>query len=362
MKKAIYCLSPGGTDSFGGMSRFSRYLREEWNSGANNTKIIVIDSYGPGERWKMPFFYFWSVIIVMSAAILGRIQLLHLQMSERLSVNRKSLFGYIGRLFGIPIVIHLHSAEFESFFCGLSPRGQSRVVKTLKRADKVIVLGSTWASFLVNSLGIDPSNIAIVHNGVPGPVRMNDLHGAEQPCQILFLGSMTKRKGVADLLNALSLVGKATTNWKCTIAGNGKLDEFKLIAASLGIEKHVTFFGWANEDKSRDLLRSSDILVLPSYNEGLPLAILEAMSFGLAVISTSVGSIEDAVIDSETGIIVAPGSISELSSAIETLIISQDTRGYFQENGRMRYLEKFTIASMVSNIEKVFSEVTVRSS
>ena len=137
---------------------------------------------------------------------------------------------------------------------------------------------------------------------------------------ILFIGWLERNKGVHDLLDAISLIKKQSIPVKLVVGGSGSQHELLVAAAkTLGIEEQVSFLGWIANEKKATALNSANIFVLPSYSEGMPNSVLEAMACGLPVISTNVGGIPQLVCP-EGSILVSPGSPEELAKAILELL------------------------------------------
>jgi glycosyltransferase involved in cell wall biosynthesis len=139
-----------------------------------------------------------------------------------------------------------------------------------------------------------------VYNGVPDPDVQRPVP-RQTTCELLFAGVLNERKGLRDLLTALASERLRHAPWHLSIAGNGDETPFRNQSDMSGIADKVTFLGWLPSPEMRDLFAASDVLVLPSRNEGLPMVIVEAMASGLAVISTPVGSIGDAIVKVSMG-------------------------------------------------------------
>ncbi len=147
-------------------------------------------------------------------------------------------------------------------------------------------------------------------------------------------------------------------SWDAVIAGNGDADSFREQAAALGIADRVTFPGWVGPEEAQALLASAGVFVLPSYNEGLPVAVLEAMAAGVPVVTTRVGAIPDLGIDGEAGFIVEPGSIEDLTDRLAVLVNDPALRSLFGRNGRRRVESDFTIDSTARRLAALYREAS----
>jgi glycosyltransferase involved in cell wall biosynthesis len=207
----------------------------------------------------------------------------------------------------------------------------------------------------VQDLGIDGRKVVVVPNGVPLPPKPSPAP-ADTPCCILYLGALGRRKGTADLLHALASPRLRGMRWNAVIAGNGDVDSFRNQAAALGIADRVAFPGWVGPEEAQSLLASASVFVLPSYNEGLPVAVLEAMAAGVPVVTTRVGAIPDLGIDGEAGFTVDPGSIEDLTDRLAVLVDDPVLRGRFGSNGRRRVESEFTIESTARRLAALYRE------
>jgi glycosyltransferase involved in cell wall biosynthesis len=360
VKRKIYVVVPGGVDSVGGTSRFVRYYSRAWATNAYLPELRILDTYGINSKgqkpWKMPFCLLNVLTRVMLDGALGKIQLLHVNLADRFSLVRKGLVLSVAKLLNIPSVLHIHAAELIPFTEALPPVLKTRVAKLFRGVDRVIVLGDEPARYLIDCLGVPPANIRIVRNAVPEP----ELFRHSEPSSIfrfVFLGSLGERKGLHELLPALVSLRDAVHNWRITIAGNGDIEKYRRWSASLGLAERVEFVGWLTEQETSQLLSECDALVLPSRNEGLPLSILEAMAHGLAIISTPVGAIADAVLDGENGLIVPARDVERLVVALKTLALNPEKARRMGIAGRERYLREFSIASLTNQLAQIFNEV-----
>ena len=139
---------------------------------------------------------------------------------------------------------------------------------------------------------------------------------------------MDKDKGTFDLLDAIAKVPQPMLqdSVRFIVAGNGEVERVREIVERLGLNNCVTVFDWVEPEQRDSLLAESDVFVLPSYFEGMPMSLLEAMSWSMPVITTPVGGIPDFVVEGENGLLVQPGDIDGLSSAFAKLANSADLR------------------------------------
>jgi glycosyltransferase involved in cell wall biosynthesis len=352
--RVIY-ITPGGVDGRGGMGRMARYLLAAFCSHAD-IEMRVMDPYGPGPSWKMPFYFAHSLIALAVACLRGQVGVTHIHMAFGGSAFRKLVLLRVADCFGVPTILHLHGSEFAVFCERLSPRLRALMVGSMACAARIVVIGTFWQDFLVERLGIDPRKVVVVANGVPLPPVPPPPKDAR--CLIVYLGALGRRKGTSDLLQALASARLREACWHAVIAGNGDVDAFRAEAAALGIADRIDFTGWIGPEAAQALLAGAGIFVLPSYNEGLPVAVLEAMAIGVPVVTTRVGAIPDLGIDGHAGFLIDPGEVDELADRLAVLVDDAGLRGQLGRNGRLRVESDFTIDSTAGRLAALYRDVS----
>ena len=340
----IYAVVPGGIAGPGGMCAMAAYIARDWAARGLRPGLTVIDSAGRHGKWRMPWVFALACLRVLCDGLRGRIALLHLHMAERGSVLRKFVLLHLGHRLGIPVVLHLHGAEFAAWHEALPAWLQARVRGLLRAADLLIVLGETSRRLLTERLGVPPGKITVLPNGVPAAPQMPPADAAG-PCRLLFLGLVGARKGMSELLQALASPGMTAHPWHLDIAGDGALDTYRQMAATLGLAERTTFHGWTDAAQVSRMLAAADLLVLPSHDEGLPVAILEAMAHGLPVVATPVGAVAEAVRHRQTGLLVPPGDPAALAAALQELVADPALRARLGAAGRQRHAAEFALGS-----------------
>ena len=144
------------------------------------------------------------------------------------------------------------------------------------------------------------------------------------------------------------------------MAGGGPVDQYRAMAAELGIANRVTFTGWVSQSRARALMVESDALILPAYDEGLPLVILEALASGTPVICTPVGSIPEVLADRCTSLFVTPGDEEGIARAIATLIDHPDLGNALATAGEALYQRLFTMDAFARSVSSLYATLTPR--
>jgi glycosyltransferase involved in cell wall biosynthesis len=248
-------------------------------------------------------------------------EIVHIHMSERGSVARVMILITLLRPHRRPIVLHTHGAEFHEFFAAQRPWRQRWIARTLRRCQHLIALSDSWGDYYRTTLSMAASRVSVMHNPVTiVPPCDRPLPGPGGPFQLLFLGRIGTRKGAFHLLRAFALASaESPIPLRLTLGGDGEVEAARALAAELGIGDQVAFAGWAGGARLTALLREAHAFILPSLNEGLPMAILEAMSHQLPILASAVGGIPEVVIPGETGFLLDPHQPDAIAQTILTL-------------------------------------------
>lgn len=266
----------------------------------------------------------------------------HLHMASYGSFARKSLLAWAATLARVPVVIHIHGGEFHTFFAR-SPRFvQVYIRSTLNVAVAVIALGERWA---VRLQQIAPrAEITVVANAVRShsPVLQR---AVGEPVRVIFLGDLSESKGAFLLLEAwrglMDELGNQVSA-ELLLAGAGDVERARRQVERLGMQQAVQVLGWVEPSRVQALLAASQVLVLPSRNEGQPMAVLEAMAHGLCLVVTDVGGLPD-LVDPSCGILVPVDDRAALTRALREVITDDDARASLGAHAFRRVKERFDV-------------------
>lgn len=294
--------------------------------------------------------FLWHLLIT-------RPQIVHLHMSSYGSFVRKCLMMWTAKAFRVPVVLHIHGAQFNEFSDKAPKPFRVLIRTTLEHADAVIALGSVWANDFHR---IAPrAHIEVVPNAVrpQRPVQQ----AVTGPVHAVFLGEVGERKGTFVLLEAWSkmITHPGGRPARLTIAGGGEVDRARHLTAGLGIEASVNVRGWLSEGDVAALLGDAQVLVLPSLNEGQPMAILEAMSRGMCVVASTAGGIPEMLGDAG-GILVDPLDVDALASTLFHVVNDSDARTRYGAQALQRIENEFNIETAADRIDKLYGRITHR--
>ncbi len=283
--------------------------------------------------------------------IFKKIDFAHVHGSDIVSSTRKSIYIQVLRIFGRKIIYHFHGASFMDHYRLASQSTQSRMKALFEKVDIVICLSESWRQYIAD---IAPrANIKVVPNATHLPelcVKQN----SDDLVHLTFLGLIGERKGLFDLLGVVRRLIDNGLKIKLSIGGNGEIDRLQTSVSDLRINQIVEYLGWISEEQRDDLLRKTNIFVLPSYGEGMPMSILEAMAYSVPVVSTTVGGIPELVSDGETGFLIEPGDLDTLYEKLKYLIQNEDVRKKFGEKARQIVASKHNLKLITQQIEQIY--------
>jgi glycosyltransferase involved in cell wall biosynthesis len=257
------------------------------------------------------------------------------------------------RLLGVPVLRHLH-ARMDGFYRRLPGPLQRLTRRVFHMASAVVVIGPAAREFVLDVLRVPPSRVEMIINGVPeATAPPQPAQSPPGPCRVLFLGNLSERKGLVDLLFALAQPGLDTRALAVTIAGGGDVARYRRLAAELGVAGVVRFEGWCDQAKTRRLLARAHVLALPSHDEVLPLAVLEALAHGVAVLTTPVGEIPALLTDGVDALFVPPGDPAAIARALQRVTSDPVLMRGLARNGRLLYQQHFSLAGFFTRVASV---------
>ena len=275
-----------------------------------------------------------------------------------------STFGRLAAILAcIPVIItHVHSTYFEY------KKRNLLIEKFLARfTGRIICVSRAVQKFVTEIEGIKEVKTCVIYNAAGNQKnehinldkgRMRKSIGIDnKDLVIIVVACLTENKGHRILLAALNHVLLMHPSIKLLIVGDGPLNaDLQATTKYLNIEQQVIFTGQRKDVP--ELLQISDIAALTSlYREGLGISLIEAMAFGLPLIGTSLGGIPELIEDHGNGLLVAPGNVDDLTSAIETLVTNRDLRERMGQKSRLIYEEKFTISRMMKEIVTLYEHL-----
>jgi glycosyltransferase involved in cell wall biosynthesis len=294
----------------------------------------------------------WKLLQLL---VSGEVAGVHAHLAMKGSFWRKSLFCTVARLFGVPVISHLHGSELKVFHASLGQFGKRLFRYQLESSAAVIVLSDSWARFVLECA--PRADVVVIPNYVKIP-QVSGAHEESPVFTVLFLGLVGERKGVFDLLPAFRDASREArqqgVRMRLLIGGNGAVEQAQRKSEELGVAEDVEFLGWVDANRRSELLNGADVFVLPSHNEGLPMAILEAMAASLPIISTRVGGIPELVRNDVDGFLIEPKDTVALSHALLSAALRRPEAKGMGASGRERVAAEFSDIVVLPVIDKLY--------
>jgi glycosyltransferase involved in cell wall biosynthesis len=358
-RRTVFLACPYGQVG-GGMGSIMAYLASMRHDPSGRFDLKRLESRGGGHIAFSPFFLALAVGRIFKEAALGRLAVVHLNLAERGSVYRKAVLLGATKLVGGRVLLHLHAAQIVKFHGSMGGGGRTLLRWMFRSADHTVVLGEVWRRWVIDTFAVRPSRIGIIYNGVPATVPHSRATSADGQFHLLFVGNLLERKGVKDLLQAFAMPCLKLRKLTLTMAGGGPVDTYRAMASDLGVADRVRFTGWVSQQDARRLMVNSDALILPAYDEGLPLVILEALASGTPVICTPVGSIPEVLTDRSSALFVSPGDTAGIADAIITLLDQPGMAGELSRAGIALYDRLFTMEAFAGAVGSLYAALTPR--
>ena len=281
--------------------------------------------------------------------IISQYDVVHIHMASRRSTFRKGKYVRIAKKLGKRIIIHIHGAEYKLFYNECDEKKKQYIKDTLNMADKIIVLSEEWKEYFSNL--VEPSKLTVIYNSIVIPEDFNkDLNTKK----ILFLGRLGQRKGIYDLLAVIEKLVKKYSDIKLYVGGDGEIEQVKSIIDKNNLKNNVIYVGWTSGTKKEKLLKECSYFILPSYNEGMPMSVLEGMAYKNVTISTNVGGIPKVIQNEENGIIINPGDQKAISDYFELLFNNEKVRKKLSFYARKTIEEKFDIHKTIDKLLDIY--------
>lgn len=227
------------------------------------------------------------------------------------------------------------------------------LAEKVRRARFVAVISDYARSQLMKL--VEPAHwrrLEVVHCGVdPAHFEPVDRSGRSAPLRVLTVGRLVPDKGQAVLLEAVALLGARGVDVELTLVGDGP--ERESLQAAAG--RSVRFAGAVGQDLVRAHYTAADVFALPSFAEGVPVVLMEAMATGLPVVSTRIAGIAELVDHGVGGLLVAPGRAEPVAEALERLAADPLLRARLGRAGRERVVARYDIADAVERLAELFA-------
>ncbi|MGI5115815.1 glycosyltransferase family 4 protein [Treponema sp. SP13] len=323
---------------------------------------LYIDGLRYVTSWKDTNKFFKLTIAIKAYFILlftlifdRRVKIVHFHTAEKNSFWRKAKLLRLSQRFGKRTIMHIHAATFKNFYAESTNFCKEKIKDILNRNAALIVLSESWKNWFIG-IGIPESKIFVINNIIDYP-KIEEKKITGDKLHLLFMGELGDRKGIFDILKGIAK-HKNELKDKLEFRIGGNKNELLLTDAirKNGLDSFVIFEGWVAGEKKINLENWADVYILPSFNEGLPIGILEAISYNNAIISSPVGGIPDIIKSGVNGLLVTPGDDEEIFNAISMLINDKELLTKFKTvNGE--FIKEYYPETVIRQLSDLYNVI-----
>lgn len=337
----------------GGIATVQRTLLEKWDEPTLLLRQLATTKRGT-KLFKL-LFAIGALIKLIWLMIYWKPDLVHIHFSVNSSFKRKSIFALISKVFRRPLILHSHAPSFDTYFDNSGKLHRRYLIYILSLADLIIAVSESWRCYFQSIL---PTHKVIrIGNPISLPSLTERGCKNESPQIIMSLGQLCERKGTYDLIQAFMLLAPDMPNVELWLAGSGELNRVKKTISNSPFRNRIHILGFLDNAGKHVALSKASLFCLPSYNEGLPVAIIEAMSYEIAVVSSNIGGIPELVEDGVTGYLVDPGKIERLAQLLKQLLNDKFLRTSMGLAGRMKVERQFMLEPILGQLAKSYAYV-----
>ncbi|MBR4670018.1 MAG: glycosyltransferase family 4 protein [Butyrivibrio sp.] len=320
--------------------------------------IRYVESYCDGSKFQKLIKALKGVFEFRKVLKSFKPELVHIHSSFGPSFYRMQPFLYMAKRRGIPVVDHLHGADFKTFYHDASDKKKRLIKRVYNDFSKIIVLSEEWKETM--SQLVPNEKLTVIENYCrPQEKKTVESLFDERfdKKQILFLGELGKRKGGYDFASIVKKTLAKIPDASFVFCGSGlqaDVEEITYDVYSVTSKEKALFPGWVRGEDKDKYLKGSSIYLLPSYDEGLPMSILDAMAYGLPVVSTNVGGIPKIVRGGVNGYLSTPGDADSISDGIAKLL--SDREAYIRASKASYEIadKEYNFDTHISKLEEVY--------
>ena len=318
--------------------------------------IRYIETYCDGGKAAKLCKALGAYLRFLKELIAFRPELIHIHSSFGASFYRKLPFIWLGSMLKIPVVNHIHGADWDEFYRDASAVRRAIIRGSYRRCSATIALSAEWKENLREVLPED--RIGIVRNF--GSVMPGGTASPQKSNTVLFLGFLCERKGCYIIPEIAARVKEKKPDVRFVLAGSGSTADMLEIRKRIqqyGVQDNLVFPGWVRDEQKEELLQQAAVFFLPSYAEGMPMSILEAMGAGLPVVSSNVGGIPQLVEHGENGYLCEPGNVQAFVDAIVCILKDGELRACMGRKSLNIMKENYTLEAHTAQLARIYDEL-----
>lgn len=359
MKKVTFFFNYPKNEYYGGIANILSSYKEHYSEFISNgyeidflnpeisfSKIKIVSSFQ-----KLLFLSKEKSLIKEYLKNNPEVEIIHIHSSRGwILYNDLKLASYIRSISNVRIFFSIHFADVDEILSHYKTYRKKEIKIINESIDKLIVLSKkTQKEFEI--LGIQKDKMSVLytfHSFEKKDETVDD--SKNNSLNLLFVGSLDYRKGIIDLVHALKKVDGSLSLDICGSYTNSQIK--KEIKSAVLNDPRIVFHGYIKNREKEKLYRKADILILPSYAEGMPIVIMEALHFGCAIISTNIGAIPEIIRDGN-GILISPGSIDELVNAI-VFYMNNPNELFDTKTNNLVLSEQFSINENIMQLCRIY--------
>lgn len=343
----------------GGVSAMVNHLYE---AGLDQeVDLTYIGTMVDGKKWKKVIKAFTALVHFICA--MPGTNLVHVNMAADASCMRKMIFMQVAHIFRKKVLIHEHGGDFQGFYYErCSQKRKERVKKVLNQADLFIVLSDQWKDFFSDI--VEPSKIRVLENGVPVPEKEKKDYASHKA---VFLGRLCKEKGIGELLEAIPVIRQQIPDFSLVLGGVWETGNEELKVQAERLSDAVNCPGWVTAGEREQLFDDCSIFVLPTWFEGQPVSLLEAMAAGMCAAATEVGGIPQIMLEEyeknekhsgicTNGCLLKAKDTADLADSMIMLLKDDKLRERMGRNARTRIINAYSIEKMKKKLLACYRE------
>jgi glycosyltransferase involved in cell wall biosynthesis len=278
-------------------------------------------------------------------------------------IIREGLLLRISKLFNMKCIVFFRGWSNE-FADVVSKHYFKLFFRTYNKADSFIVLSVEFRDKLrdwgfkqpvfVETTTVDNELL----NGYTLQQRMDRIQSGNRPMHLLFLSRVEKEKGIIETIDAVSILAKSHPDIRLSVAGVGSyLSSAIKHSRDIGLSDKIIFLGWITGKQKSLILADSDILLLPTYKEGMPNCVLEAMAFGIPVVTRPIGGLKDFFIDGKFGFMTESTEPETIASLVDRIIVDRPLREFMSIQSFNYAHDHFLSDSVTRRLETIYDKV-----
>lgn len=325
------------------------------------SKNIEPFNFIPTLSYRNKFYELWFfgkalATLFFQLAFNRKIKIVHVHGAKEGSILRKYFVTMIARkIFGKKLIFHIHAGGFDEYYKQHGKFYKYMCKFIINNTSALVVLSERWNEFFQENFKI--KRLMVIRNPVEHTPAIDTTPVDSNLVTFLFLGRIADHKGIFDLVNIVVKEQDALRG-KCRflVGGNHEVERLQNEIKEGGISDMVEYIGWVQNDDKHKALAECDYFILPTYEEGMPMTILEAFSYGKPVITTPVGSIPEVVTHEKNGILFNPGDVETLKNVLFSVINDRSSYDHMSRNAKATAVDYYP-ESIKKELESLYAEI-----